>query len=211
MALVATVGAAQAGTGPGAAPRHTLRRGETLSQVAARHGLATASLVQANRIRDPDRVRAGTSLVIPPRSTRDRLPEPLRNDRRRLGLVPHFNAAARRYGVPADLLKAVAWMESGWQNHKVSPTGARGIGQLTPDTVTFANRALVRRPLDPYRPVDNVHLSASYLGYLLRRSGGDVRMAVAAYYQGPNSLRRHGALPTTRRYVRSVLALRRNF
>ena len=59
-----------------------------------------------------------------------RLPARLAASPERLALVPSFNRWARAYGIPPDLLKALAWMESGWQNQKVSSVGAVGIGQL---------------------------------------------------------------------------------
>ncbi|MDP8992969.1 MAG: LysM peptidoglycan-binding domain-containing protein, partial [Actinomycetota bacterium] len=60
VAVVALVGGAQAATGPGSGgPRHVVSRGETLSELAARAGVSTTQLAQANRIPDPDRIRAG--------------------------------------------------------------------------------------------------------------------------------------------------------
>ena len=41
------------------------------------------------------------------------------------------------YGVDAQLARAVAWMESGFQNHVVSSVGARGVMQLLPVTTDF--------------------------------------------------------------------------
>jgi hypothetical protein len=44
---------------------------------------------------------------------------------------------------------------------------------------------------------------------LLREFRGDVRLALAAYFQGPRSVRRHGLFRDTERYVAGVLALSR--
>jgi hypothetical protein len=41
--------------------------------------------------------------------------------------------------VPANLVYAVAWQESGWQSNVVSCVGAVGLMQVTPDTATFMN------------------------------------------------------------------------
>ncbi|HEX5706221.1 MAG TPA: LysM peptidoglycan-binding domain-containing protein [Pyrinomonadaceae bacterium] len=50
--------------------RHTVRRGETLSGIAARYGVTVADLQRANpRITNPDRIRAGQSIVIPEHSS----------------------------------------------------------------------------------------------------------------------------------------------
>lgn len=62
--------AANTDTNPGEAERrHTVRRGETLSTIAARYGVTVAAIMGANpRITDPDRIRAGQSIVIPERA-----------------------------------------------------------------------------------------------------------------------------------------------
>lgn len=44
---------------------HTVQPGETLSGIAAAQGVRTSALAQANGITDPDRVIAGTRLVLP--------------------------------------------------------------------------------------------------------------------------------------------------
>ena len=219
LALMALVGGAQAATGR-ARPSgsYVVAGGETLSELAARVGVSTASLARANRIGDPDRIRVGQRLVIPKEAraaarqpTTLRVPDELRSDPRRLRLAPRLDAAARQHGVPADLLKAVTWMESGWQNDKVSSTKAVGIGQLMPDTVTFVSDRLLKRRLDPRRPEHNIAMSARFLRYLLDQTGGDTPLAVAAYYQGLASVRRQGPLRVTNHYVASVLSLRAKF
>ncbi len=226
-ALVATVAGAQAATGPSARPSsHRVARGETLSHLARRFQVSVATLAQANGIADVDRIWAGRRLAIPPparasspptRSSRRAvpatagLPARLRQQPQRLALVPRFDAEARRYRVPPDLLKALTWLESGWQNDKVSSAGAVGIGQLMPDTVAFVNGRLLRARLDPRRPEHNIRLSARFLSYLLHQTGGDVKAAVGSYYQGLASVRRIGPLPETRRYVSQVQALRVKF
>lgn len=129
----------------------------------------------------------------------------------RLALMKQFDAAAAEFGIPADLFKALTWLESGWQNEKVSSTKALGIGQLMPDTVVFVNRVLLQARLDPRRPEHNIRLSARFLAYLLGQNKGNVNLALSSYYQGLHSVRRDGPLPETRRYVANVLALRQKF
>jgi membrane-bound lytic murein transglycosylase F len=50
------------------------------------------------------------------------------------GLVEHFRAAQRETGIDWRFLAAVAYQESQWDTHAVSPTGVRGIMMLTEDT-----------------------------------------------------------------------------
>ncbi|HEX2062988.1 MAG TPA: lytic transglycosylase domain-containing protein, partial [Acidimicrobiales bacterium] len=166
-----------------------------------------------NAISNVDRVGAGRVLKVPglPKVDVSRLPVRLQEQPDRISLIPRFDSEARRFGVPPDLLKAVTWLESGWQNDKVSSTNAVGIGQLMPDTVAFVNQRLLRANLDPGRPDHNIRMSARFLAYLLQRSGGDVPRAVASYYQGPASVDRSGPLPETEHYVANVLALRKKF
>jgi soluble lytic murein transglycosylase-like protein len=202
-----------AATSSGRPATYRVGRGETLSGIARHLGISVSSLARANAISDVDRVRAGRVLKVPglPRVDVSRLPVRLQQQPHRIALIPRFDSEARRFGVPADLLKAVTWLESGWQNDKVSSTNAVGIGQLMPDTVAFVNQHLLRANLDPRRLDHNIRMSARFLAYLLQRAGGDVPRAVASYYQGPGSVERSGPLPVTERYVAHVEALRKKF
>jgi soluble lytic murein transglycosylase-like protein len=205
LALAALLHVGGAGTG------YRVQRGDTLSSIARRHGTTVDALVAANGIGDANRIRAGTRLAIPGPDASN-LPAKLRRHPERLALLPHFDRAARDFGVPADLLKAVTWLESGWQNHKVSPVGAQGIGQLMPATVELTNdRLLAGARLDPAVPADNIRLSARFLRYLLDRTDGDSRQALAAYYQGLRSIQENGPKAHTVRYVADVTALRARF
>lgn len=63
--------AAPAAPAPAAPTRYTVRRGDTLSTIAARHGTDTASILAANRqsVRNPHLIQPGQRLVIPSRGT----------------------------------------------------------------------------------------------------------------------------------------------
>jgi LysM repeat protein len=50
---------------PAAQTTHIVQRGEYLSQIAARYGVSWVAIAQANNIASPDRVYAGTQLIIP--------------------------------------------------------------------------------------------------------------------------------------------------
>lgn len=201
---------------------YTLRWGDTLSSVAARYGISVDQLAASNGISNIHRIRAGMKLAIPgagaaatPNSVAGlaspRMPAALLARPERLALKPTFTTWAKTYKVPADLLMAMTWMESGWQNSVVSPVKARGIGQLTPDTVRFVSGQLLKTKLDPAVPADNIRMSARFLSYLLDQTGGDPRLALAAYYQGLGSLKHQGTLPVSKAYVDTILALRPMF
>ncbi|HWB56291.1 MAG TPA: peptidoglycan-binding protein [Gaiellaceae bacterium] len=115
---------------------------------------------------------------------------------------------SRRYGVSRSLVRAVAWMESGFQNDVVSSTGAFGVMQIMPDTWKFVEQVLLGRRV-PRTAHQNVRVGVLYLRHLLRHFAWNKRLALAGWYQGPAAVERHGLYRETRSFVRVVLALQR--
>ena len=119
-----------------------------------------------------------------------------------------LNRWSRRYGISSDLVRSLAWVESGHQPQVVSSAGARGVMQVMPATRRYIEQVLIGRRLP--RTVDgNIHAGVAYLARQLRIFRPNVRRGVGAYYQGTRAVRRHGLYPETVRYVRTILALRR--
>jgi hypothetical protein len=114
---------------------------------------------------------------------------------------------ARHYGVDPRLVRALAWQESGHQNHVVSAAGAQGVMQVTPATWEFVETVVVGKRI-PHTADGNVRVGTAFLANLLKRFGGDERLALGAYYRGPAAVRQFGLGPETTRYVANVLALR---
>jgi soluble lytic murein transglycosylase-like protein len=191
--------------------------GDSFARIARRHGVPLAALLRTNKARPTTVLRVGRVLSIPaisiPGSLAAKLPRSLLQRPERLRLVPVFQAAAREFGVPVDLLMAVAWRESNWNQSARSRSGAMGIGQLMPDTVTYVSSRLLRlrSPLDPWEPSDNIRMSARTLRHLSDLTRGDPVRLLAAYYQGFGSVTRLGVLPIGQRYADSILALRPTF
>lgn len=188
----------------------TVRAGESLSVIAARAGVSVQSLAAANGIADPDRVAAGAVLRLPVAGAASPAP----GGGVPAGFTPDRNTVAQlldqaslRHGVDARLVRAVAWQESGWNQGAVSSTGAVGVMQLMPATARWLGRDVLRRPFDPASVGDNIDGGVAFLAWLHRRTG-DTRTAVAAYYQGLDSVRRIGFYDDTTAYVASVLSLR---
>lgn len=207
-----TSGSSQ-GSSPPAAPSsagvtHTIVAGDTLSEIASTHGVTLSRLLEANDITSGAVLRVGDTLSVPSES--DSLPAALVRSPAKLALMPIFDEMAATYGIPPELLKALAWFESGWNNTVTSSADAIGIGQVLPITAQFISDDLLGKPLDPYVPRDNVELSAAYLRYLLAETG-DQRLAVAAYYQGLTAVRRHGIFRSSEFYVNGILALQERF
>ena len=83
--------------------------------------------------------------------------------------------------------------------------------QVMPGTWDWVQQNLALSQLDPASTQDNVQAGTLYLNQLLRDTGGDERMAIAAYYQGLGSVRENGLLPETEQYVNNVMALQGRF
>ena len=115
---------------------------------------------------------------------------------------------SRAYGVDPGLVRGLAYWESGLNNSLVSATGASGVMQVTPATWDYVETVLVGRPI-PHTMSGNVRAGVAFLRQLLREFRGNVRLALAAYVQGPRSVRRDGMFPQTQNYVAGVLALSR--
>jgi soluble lytic murein transglycosylase-like protein len=118
-------------------------------------------------------------------------------------LAPVIEAAARSTAVRPELLKAIIAVESGFDARAVSRKGAQGLMQLLPAT---ARRYGVREPFDP---AENVDGGARYVRDLLKRYDNDLKLVLAAYNAGEDSVERFGRqippYPETRAYVPAVL------
>jgi soluble lytic murein transglycosylase-like protein len=128
-------------------------------------------------------------------------------------LRPILIRYAQENGLPADLVMALAWVESSWRRSAVSDVGAVGVMQLMPKTVEYVSKQLLhlRSNLDPKNPTSNVRMGAKYLRHLLDQNHGNVRQALIAYNQGLTSLKTNGSYGVAERYADRVLALRPQF
>lgn len=84
-----------------------------------------------------------------------------------------FEEAAKTYGVPAQLLKAVAKAESGFNPNAVSGAGAIGVMQLMPATAQSLGVT------NPYDARQNIMGGAKYLKENLERFNGDASLALS--------------------------------
>ena len=151
--------------------------------------------------------RAGLAVdgVAGPR-TRSALARGASRARARPGSVKaKLNYWAGVYGMSPRFIRALAWVESGWQPNVVSRAGAFGVMQVTPATWEFVQTVLVGHPIA--RTVDgNIQVGVLYIRHMYRKFRGNRRLALAAYNQGPASVRRRGMFRETRRFVRNVIA-----
>lgn len=211
----------------GGTSTYTVRRGDTLSQIAARQKVGLTALRAANP-GISDRLQIGQRVSVPaaqassgtvgnsfagrtyPAATvaaaqanKDALnarPVPTRAQMQAM-----VASTARAQGVDPRLAQAIAYQESGFNMRAVSPANAIGVMQVIPSSGRWASQ-MAGRPLDLLHPQDNVLAGVLVLRANLR-AAGHLPTAVAAYYQGLSSVRKNGMFADTRRYVASVQTL----
>lgn len=110
-------------------------------------------------------------------------------------------AAAERYRIPADLVRAVMKTESGFNPGAVSIKGAVGLMQLMPDTARAMGVGDLRDP------AQNIMGGTRFLRVLANRFKGDLVKVLSAYHAGSTRVKDRGGTPfaSTDGYVRKVL------
>lgn len=184
---------------------YVVQPGDTLTGIAARYGTSVSALARANGIPRASFIVAGSTLSIPGAAAAAvSAPGSVAAAWSAEGAL---NSWAAHYGVDARLVRALAWMESGYQPGVVSSAGAYGVMQVIPSTWSYVETVLLGQPV-PRTADGNVRVGVAYLAHLLRAFGGDERLALAAYYQGERSVRAIGVLPESELYVENILALK---
>jgi LysM repeat protein len=191
--------------GSGGSGSYMVQPGDTLTGIAARYGTSVSALVRANGISETSFILAGSTLSIPGAAAAA-VSAP-GSVAAAWSAEAAINSWAAHYGVDGRLVRALAWMESGYQPGVVSPAGAVGVMQVIPSTWSYVETVLLGRTV-PRTADGNVRVGVAYLGHLLRAFGGDERLALAAYYQGERSVRTMGVLPESQLYVQDILALK---
>jgi peptidoglycan hydrolase-like protein with peptidoglycan-binding domain len=190
---------------PASSGTYVVRTGDNLTAIAARYGTTVGSLAKRNGLDPRGFLLIGTRLRVPATATASAA-----------GGTPVSKAVIRdsldrwssHYGVDAQLVRALAWQESGFQNHVVSSAGARGVMQLLPVTMDFVQNVLLMRQIDGATADGNVQMGVRLLAHLIREWDGDLRLALAAWYQGSKAVRERGVYKVSEAFVANVLALR---
>ena len=193
-----------AATPPAAQPApqqtYVVQPGDSLTAIAAHYEVPMPTLAKLNRL-DPARaLLVGTQLTVPVATAHASLaaaPTEVRST---------LDDWAARLGVSAHLVRALSWMESGYQPGVVSSVGARGVLQVMPTTRDYVEQVLVGHPV-PHTLDGDVEVGILYLRHLLGQFDGNTRLALAAWYQGEAAVRKFGLYQMTKPFVADVLAL----
>ena len=205
--------------------------GDTLSKIAWSHGSSVYTLARANYIRNINLIFVGQEICIPHRvSGSSGRGGGGYSSGGSAGLLSNgvvtwyaYNAldwsnraevssmlrqAARIYGLPANLLMAIAWQESGWYQHVIAWDGGIGVMQLMPYTAMGINTGTgIRR--NPYHLWDNINLGATYLSWLWHNFHGNLAEVISGYNEGGWAVIHRGIFNW--HYVNNVLYLMRVF
>ena len=208
----------------------TVRSGDTLSDIAARRGVTTASLLKVNglsmrstlqigqklKVVTPAKRMANSSNTFAGRTYSARVVSAAAANRAYLArhhapsrtqTKAMIVATARRHGVDPRLALAVSWQESGWNQRQVSVANAIGAMQVIPSSGAWASE-LAGRKLNLLNAQDNITAGIILLRSLTR-SAHTQDQAIAGYYQGLYSVQNVGMYADTKRYVASVVLLKR--
>jgi LysM repeat protein len=203
-------------SGAGGSTTYEVQAGDTLGEIAEVVGVSTAELQATNGISNPDLIFVGQVLSVPSTgespgsggtggtgglSVEDKPADP--------ALEAIFDDFAAYEGIDPGLVKALAWIESGWQQHVVSPAGAVGLMQLMPGTAAWLEDDIFGQALnEDVSAYDNVKMGARYLRVLMDATGWDTEIALASYYQGYGNTLNGIFYEDTWDYVYAVLAVR---
>jgi peptidoglycan hydrolase-like protein with peptidoglycan-binding domain len=182
-------------------PVHVVSAGESFFSIAQRYHVSPWQLARVNGLRL-------TRVIVP--GQRLRLPAGAHTKSAstagRWSIQAEIDHWSAVYRVDPKLARALAWMESGFQQDVVSSVGAIGVMQLLPETWEWVDVMLlgVRTPRNAS---GNVRAGVRYLRWQLDEFGGDRRLALAGYYQGARAVRERGLFDDTKQYVSVILQL----
>jgi LysM repeat protein len=181
---------------------HTVAVGESFFSIAQRYHVSPWRLAQASHLQLMSTIVPGQRLALPPGAHLDSTGPSVDRDTVRVA-IDRWSAA---YGVDPRLARALAWMESGFQEDVVSSAGAIGVMQLLPETWQWVDTVLLGEST-PRTYDGNVRAGVRYLRWQLDQFGGDVRLALAGYYQGARAVRERGLFDDTKQYVTVIQRL----
>ncbi len=184
---------------------HVVQPGESFFSIAARYHVSPWRLARRNRL-SLMTIIVPTQRLVLPRGARLVTPAGVGPPASRDAVRAAIDYWANVYGVDPALARALAWMESGFQQDVVSSVGAIGVMQLLPETWEFVDVVLLGVHTERNYQ-GNVRAGVRYLRWQLDEFRGDRRLALAGWYQGARAVRERGLFDDTQEFVRIVLML----
>jgi LysM repeat protein len=184
--------------------RYVVKSGDSLTAIAQRHKTTLSKLTRVNGLDPAKPLLIGTRLRLPAAVRAVPTAVSATNASSVRGSLDRW---AAHYGVNPSLARALAWMESGYNNSVVSSVGAQGVMQLLPTTWDYVEQVLIRQQVS-HDADGNVHVGMAYLSHLLSAFGGNEHLALAGWYQGERSVRASGPYKVSKAFVADVLALK---
>ena len=176
---------------------YVVKPGDSLTAIAKKHGTSLTTLARINKL-DPHHVLLiGTQLRLPASVSTTNVST----------VRESLDRWSAHFGVDPRLARALAWMESGYNNSVVSSVGAQGVMQLLPTTWDYVETVLIGQKVD-HGADGNVEVGVALLHHLLGAFQGNERLALAAWYQGERSVRKIGPLKESKIFVADVEALK---
>jgi len=188
---------------------YEVQPGDMLSQIAVRFDVTTQALAEANQLADIQHIVPGQRLTVPGAALPSKVPsaQAALHPPDDPDLVRMFDELAGEQGLDPGLVKALAWLESGWQQHVVSPAGAIGFMQLMPTTAQWLEQSVIGTDLhEDVSVYDNVKMGTRYLRLLFDATGGDKDKALASYYQGYGATMSGKMYEETKAYIDLIKA-----
>ena len=182
--------------------RHTVDAGESFFSIAQRYHVSPWRLARTNRLSLMSTIVPGQRLRLPRGAHLGSSSAPVG----RATVRDAIDRWSTAIGVDPKLARALAWMESGFQQDVVSSAGAIGVMQLLPETWGWVDTMLLGA-VTPRTYEGNVRAGVRYLRWQLDQFDGDVKLALAGYYQGARAVRERGLFEDTKQYVSVILQL----
>jgi nucleoid-associated protein YgaU len=184
--------------------RYVVKPGDSLTAIARRAHTTLSTLVHVNGLDPAHPLLIGTALRLPAAvsSTPTTVSSSSATEIR-----ASLDKWAAYYGIDPSLARALAWMESGFNNGAVSSVGAQGVMQLLPSTWDYVEKVLIGHTVQ-HDADGNVHVGLAYLHHLLGAFGGNEHLALAGWYQGERAVKASGTYKVSKVFVANVLALR---
>jgi hypothetical protein len=187
---------------------YKVRRGDTLSSIAGRYNTNIMTLARTNHISSINLILSGRSLCIPSAHSQIGTAYQISAQTSQANIAALLRQAAATYNVPARLVMAIAWQESGWRQSAISSAGAIGIMQVMPSTASALN-AIEHTHYNPHQLQGNIQLGVLYLHILWNMFRGNLDNIISAYNEGAGNVIHLGIFNWN--YVNNVLALMKRF